>query len=504
MKITDAKIDKIDLKTLKTLKSFDKFGISEDTTKVLGMYENDDYIAIKTDKALMNEIAFPSESFVFIEKKAPFTMHTPSLGLDMNIGDMQFNKKVKEVVITDSLVDYAVIAQMYKYTQPIYYIPDLEALKTFASTCDKKRVSVINTKKTFLNDVGDFLKPEIICRVNVRKEMPIHKLYTENQHVIIKNLLEGVDMNDGINVLNTDSLFTEGLGFEANNFSFPFKGLNNLVGGIKKNEIMVIVAGSAGGKTDAAFRIMKSLVDQGETVGVFAMEQKYPQEVLFQMASYEGLFKYDVNQIVENGKDPQSPVMQNYLTRIKNFHEQVKIFDTTQVSLTIENIEVYIRNFVKVCGCKHIMIDHITFFAHKAGAKGTDQVGQFMTKLIELSQELACTFIVTTQVHKMGGKGQDAEDGAQISVGDIFGSSAVNHAASLIISLERNSLSQDDEVKNTTTLRVLKSRFDPQAMGKTTELWYDVDTAQKIDKDDRAEYEITKMENTVKVDEMPF
>lgn len=414
-----------------------------------------------------------------------------------------FNQKEKNIVFTDSLLDALTVTHMMKYSKPVYFIPNEAGLMEMIEYFGDKKITVINNKNTYMSDIHKFFKAENIVRAKLPKGKTLNDFFLEKEYSLIQNILEGQNLQDGLNLVDNGSIFTDGLGFEPSLNDFPFPSLTEMLGGVKKNEIIFVVAGSAGGKTDFGFRMLNQYMLDGDKVGMFAMEQKYQHEVLFQMASYRGDFKYDVNEIMEHGSDPQSEVMQKYLTIINDFKDDIAIFDTTKVSLTIENIENYIRNFVRVEGCKHIMIDHITFFAHKAGGKGVDQVGQFVSKIVELSQELGCTFLITTQVHKMGGKGQDAENGVQISAGDIFGSSAIFHAGTLVMALERNSQSQDPEIQNTTTCRILKSRYDPSQMGKTTEFWYDVDTGQKIDKTLKAFYENAKIAKENE-DEIPY
>lgn len=472
-----------------------KFGINKKTTELLKVYENEENIFIN----VKDEMGIETGSIIFNKRNS--NIEIPNFTNEPFCQEL-FNPKNKEVIITDSFMDFVTLTQMFKCTKTVYYINSSDVLSSYSLYFNDKKVSVINNQKTYLNDVEKYVKFENITKVKLPENKTINRLFIEKEYTVIENLLAGKDIQDGLNLVNTDDLFVNGLKFEVANRSFPFDGLNELTdGGLKSKEIMFIVAGSAGGKTDFGFRIMKSLVDQGDKVGIFAMEQKYTQEVLFQMASYEGEFKYSVKDIMNNSNNVNSPEMTKYLDRIKNFHKNVMIFDTSKVNLTVENIEVYIRNFVRVGGCKHIMIDHITFFSHQAGAKGVDLVGQFVSKLVNLSQELDCTFIITTQVHKMGGKGADAENGAQISPGDIFGSSAIFHAGTVVLSLERNSGAEDPEVQNTTTCRILKNRYNSSSMGKTFELWYDIETGQKYDKSKRAEKEYIR---TFEVNKVPY
>lgn len=462
-------------------------GISKETIEKLNIVENEekDYIINVSDElnAQHGQVILKRSTRETIEPDfeyaIPFEQH--------------FNQKSKEIIITDRLLDFLTIAQCFKFTKTVFFCPSEEAIKNYCALLPNlKRVSIINNNKTFMNDAYKYFQPEVICNVKLPHKKTINDIYLNKDYALINNLIEGKDLKDGLNLVDTKSFLKHGLKIEKSVNKFPFPCLNNLLGGVKKQEVIFVVAGSAGGKTDFGFRVMDQFMREGDRVGVFAMEQRFPQEVLFQMASYRGDFKYSIDEIMENQDDLTHPNIVKYHEQIEQFVDQISIFDTTQVSLTVDNIENYIRNYVRVEGVNHIMIDHITFFAHKGGAKGIDEVGQFVTKLVELGQELGCTFLITSQVHKMGGKGQDAEHGVQISPGDIFGSSAIFHAGTLILALERNSQSEDEEEQNTTTCRVLKSRYNAEAMGKKKELWYDTETGQKIDKELRAEYEINK------------
>lgn len=56
-----------------------------------------------------------------------------------------------------------------------------------------------------------------------------------------------------------------------------------------------------------------------------------------------------------------------------------------------------------------------------------------------------------------------------------------------MIGLERNQQAEDEDERQTTTLRILKDRYTGQATGKTILLGYDSETGRLFEKEEEAE-----------------
>ena len=78
-----------------------------------------------------------------------------------------------------------------------------------------------------------------------------------------------------------------------------------------------------------------------------------------------------------------------------------------------------------------------------------------MTKLRSLVEEIGVGMILVSHLKRPEGRG--FEEGRETTLGHLRGSAGLGQLSDIVVGLERNQ--QDEEVKNQTTVRVLKNRF---------------------------------------------
>ena len=61
--------------------------------------------------------------------------------------------------------------------------------------------------------------------------------------------------------------------------------------------------------------------------------------------------------------------------------------------------------------------------------------------------------------HLRRSQGKAHEDGAQISLGELRGSQAIAQLSDIVIGMERDQQHDNEEIRNITTVRVLKNRY---------------------------------------------
>ena len=99
-----------------------------------------------------------------------------------------------------------------------------------------------------------------------------------------------------------------------------------------------------------------------------------------------------------------------------------------------------------------------------------------MTKLRSLVQETGIgLFLVSHLKRPNGSKGH--EEGAQVSLAELRGSAAIAQLSDMVIGLERNQQHEDEQTRNTTTVRVIKNRF-AGLTGASCWLYYDKTTGR--------------------------
>ena len=89
-----------------------------------------------------------------------------------------------------------------------------------------------------------------------------------------------------------------------------------------------------------------------------------------------------------------------------------------------------------------------------------------------LSLFKACPNFLSNLAILSKASGKAHEDGGQISLAELRGSAAIAQLSDMVIGLERDQQNADPQVRNTTTVRVLKNRY-AGLTGAACYLFYD-------------------------------
>jgi len=144
-------------------------------------------------------------------------------------------------------------------------------------------------------------------------------------------------------------------------------------------------------------------------------------------------------------------------------------------STEVENLLNRVRYLAKGCGCKYIILDHLSIVV--SGLDDGDErkaIDVAMTKLRTLVQETGICLIMVSHLKRPNGD-RGHEQGAETSLAQLRGSHSIAQLSDMVLGLERNQ--QDEKTKNITTVRVLKNRFSGET-GIATHLLYDKETGR--------------------------
>jgi twinkle protein len=109
----------------------------------------------------------------------------------------------------------------------------------------------------------------------------------------------------------------------------------------------------------------------------------------------------------------------------------------------------------KGLGCKWIFLDHVSIVVSGQDGDERKMLDILMTKLRSLVEEVGVGMILVSHLKRPEGRG--FEEGRETTLGHLRGSAGLGQLSDMVIGLERNQ--QDEEVKNETTIRILKNRF---------------------------------------------
>jgi twinkle protein len=161
----------------------------------------------------------------------------------------------------------------------------------------------------------------------------------------------------------------------------------------------------------------------------------------------------------------------------------------------IEQLLSRVRFMAKGMDCKFIFLDHISIIV-SSQEFGDERraIDEVMTKLRMLVQELNIHLGIVTHLKRVANGGH--EEGHHVSLSHLRGSQGIAQLSDMVLGLERDSQNEDEVIRNTTLVRVLKNRFSGDT-GPASYLRYDRVTGRQteLDPSEREEEQNTAMED---------
>ncbi len=108
--------------------------------------------------------------------------------------------------------------------------------------------------------------------------------------------------------------------------------------------------------------------------------------------------------------------------------------------------------------CKWIILDHLSIVvSDQETGDERKAIDSIMTKLRQLVQETGVGLFLVSHLRRPSGKAH--EDGGQISLAELRGSASIAQLSDMVIGLERDQQNDNEQIRNTTTVRILKNRY---------------------------------------------
>ena len=242
---------------------------------------------------------------------------------------------------------------------------------------------------------------------------------------------------------------------------YPFKGLNEKLHGIRYGELITITSGTGSGKTSFCRNLATHLLQQGERVGILALEASNRNTAL-------GLMSCAVGKPLHIGEHGRRELEQYFLDSVANY--DLYLFDGFG---SFEPDTIYQRIEFMATGleCRVVFLDHISILL--SGLEGDERrmIDQTMTRLRSLVERTGITLFLVSHVRRTHSD-QAHEEGARITLGHLRGSHSISQLSDGIIALERDQ--QASGSKASTTVRVLKNRYSGE-LGVAAFLNYDLE-----------------------------
>lgn len=245
---------------------------------------------------------------------------------------------------------------------------------------------------------------------------------------------------------------------------YPWEGLNKLLYGIRPAELVTLAAGSGLGKSTILRELVSHILNNtDEKVGLAFLEET-PERTM------RGLLGLEINKKIHLPDAVYSPHEIDEVYNRLDLENRVFLWNHFG-SNAIENVLNRLRYFVKALGCKYLVLDHLSILiSDQSAGDERKNIDMVMTKLRTFVQEVNCSLLLVSHLKRPEGK--SLEDGAVTSLGMLRGSGSIAQLSDAVIGAERNSQADDIIERNTTRVRVLKSRYTGYT-GHACSLFYD-------------------------------
>jgi twinkle protein len=272
---------------------------------------------------------------------------------------------------------------------------------------------------------------------------------------------------DGI--VSVDDIFDEAIKPPVKGLSFPWPTLTEATYGYRRKELWGIGAGSGSGKTEWFKEMINHTINTHHLVaGVLFLEES-AAKTLKVIAGKKVNKRFHIPQ--DRGGDW---VIEELVDGINDLKGKIYLYNHNGAK-DWESIKSKIRYMANAMGIKDFFLDHLTALV----AQEQDEyraLNRIMEELASLTEELDCTIFFIS--HLRNPSGTPHEEGGRVTVDQFKGSGAIRFWSHFLIGLERNQQAEDEEERNTTTLRVLKDRDTGLSTGLTFKLKYDHSTGR--------------------------
>lgn len=312
---------------------------------------------------------------------------------------------------------------------------------------------------------------------------------------------------EAANVGGFDSLFDEVDGLEL--FPYPYDKLNESTFGIRKGEMVTVVAGSGVGKSAFIGEVAYQLLTKtNRKVGMLMLEES-PKKTKLRLMS---LFLNKPLHLTLLGKLAEKfSFLSDVLARLFDGPEDYTFDAKTRASLKNAWDEIIERKahdgeqqlwlfshfgsndtdtivnridaMVTGLGCEFIFLDHISIVvSDQANGDERKALDELATKLRTLVERRNFALVIVSHLRRPGGKPH--EEGGETSLADIRGTAGIGQLSDIVIGLERNGQADSEYMRNVTKVRVLKNRF-AGFTGLTSYAHYDIKNGRllEVDKD---------------------
>ena len=253
---------------------------------------------------------------------------------------------------------------------------------------------------------------------------------------------------------------------------YPYVGLNKLTYGFRAKELVCITSGAGMGKTSLVKELESYILNTtDDNLAIIHLEESIERSV-------KGLMSIEANSPIHipqyerelSDEDKRSLWQKSVGDKNVYFYDHFG-------SMSEDSLLNVIRTYAKSFDCRWIVLDHLSIVVSDQDGSLDERktIDAIMTKLRKIVQETGVGLFLISHLKRPQGRAH--EDGGQISLAELRGSSSIAQLSDIVLGLERNQQAEDPIIRNQTTVRVLKNRFSGLT-GKACKLQYDGETGR--------------------------
>jgi twinkle protein len=250
---------------------------------------------------------------------------------------------------------------------------------------------------------------------------------------------------------------------QVKSIPYPWEGLNEITRGHRPYELVTITSGSGMGKSQFIRELEYDLLQRTTSnIGVLALEEDVVTTALgiMSVASSRRLHLEEDSPV-----DDLRPHWEATMGSGRYY-----LFDHWG-SASADELLSRVRHMAKACDCQYIILDHLSIVvSSQENGDERKAIDEIMTKLRTLVAETGITLFLVSHLRRSSGTAH--EDGGRISLQDLRGSQSIAQLSDIVIGMERDQQNPDEDIRNTTTVRILKNRYSGET-GPACWLRYD-------------------------------
>ncbi len=230
---------------------------------------------------------------------------------------------------------------------------------------------------------------------------------------------------------------------------FDHGGVQEKLRGFRPGEIILLTGGPGGGKSSVARKWALWFAEEhGLKVGYVGLEESVQRAAL-------GLLTHAVGKplhLIQEDSETLRAAAKRHLEPSFNFYDHWGSQDP-------ETLLSRLRWMVKGWGAQLLVFDHITIaISGNATDNERKDIDILITKLRALAEETGCRIIVISHLSQASKQGKGWDEGKEIRMADLRGSSQLSGIPDIIIGLERDQQAEDPDERNDLKVRIIKSR----------------------------------------------